>query len=1215
MKELNILHISDIHLGTKEKAELYFERLEEDLTKGLHITKLDFLVISGDIANQATSEDYDAALVLVKNIIDCFGIDLDQVVIVPGNHDINWSHSRGAYTFIFRNDFAPSISEAECIPAGEMGVLQRNEEEHKQRFANFACFYKRIYGYEYPREYEKQGIIYPCEKHRILFLGLNTAWEIDHHFKEPLSINLKALSNSLDIISEVKYEGWVKCVVFHHPVSGPDMIKNIDFIEELASHGVHILLHGHIHRSIEGCCTYDDEHRVYIIRAGVFGGITRDCMITGNPFQYNLLRYDRTKHTISVESREKEKEEGGWSAGPRWVDEDNQQQGYLIDLGVKTAEPDFKTGDSGIKTGPRLKARADKAPPRFSASSQNIQGIVQAGHIENITQYFTTTAQNDIATLTGKALRLRYLSELASDTNHLPWASLDPDYANPEYGEALRLTDIYTAMDTTEIERMETEDDVRKHLFSQEDARRISAQEMINTHTKLVLLGDPGSGKSTLVNFLTYIMAEAGIGDDSKKWLDRLKRTGPWDHGVLFPVRVLLRYFASGLSSTVKKGNSDLLLSTLKAALDAKGLLEFWAEFHKGLLTQDTPYLILLDGLDEVPVSLREIVVETIDDFVRKYEHHRYLITCRLYAYIGRCYHFQGFKQATLTPFNQQQIESFISAWYHELYIRKRFTLKDAHERANRLKQVALQHDLKGLAERPLLMTVMALLHTFRGQLPDDRVELYKQTVDLLLRRWEGRFGKEKGLIEILNIPGLKMNDLEAGLYDVAFYVHSGHGGREETADIESGILRERLAPYLNNDYNKAEEFIEYVRERAGLLIRHKISAYTFPHRTFQEFMAACHLVVGKEDYPGEAARLVKQDPERWRIVFILAAGYAARNLRLSQAIAAVNALCPLSLQEAGEADKVAFNRAEIAAEALLEIGLVGVKRDQCGKVVLMRVKNWLMAAMEADKLLKSTERIVSGNLLGKIGDPRFNPEYWYLPDDPCLGFIEIPAGPFMMGSDKREDKDAFDSECPQHEVTLSHYEMGRYPVTEAQFRVFIKESGYDAGDEWERGLESHPVVNVSWYDAKAYCEWLTEKLKDRGWVIRLPTEAEWEKAARGTDRRIYPWGNKPDPDKSNYDETNIGITSPVGSFPGGASPYGILDMSGNVLEWCLDRYGDYPSHSMSDSKGLSEDMDRVSRGGAWIFVVENCRAAYRNFNHPGNRYGFLGFRLAKSLA
>ncbi|MBK9229773.1 MAG: hypothetical protein IPO15_02550 [Anaerolineae bacterium] len=196
------------------------------------------------------------------------------------------------------------------------------------------------------------------------------------------------------------------------------------------------------------------------------------------------------------------------------------------------------------------------------------------------------------------------------------------------------------------------------------------------------------------------------------------------------------------------------------------------------------------------------------------------------------------------------------------------------------------------LAERPLLLTIMAQLHAFTGQLPEDRTQLYTEAVQLLLERWANPTGAGAGIVEHLAIPTLKMSDLRAGLYAVAFKAHSRHSGDGDTADIAEGELRAWLAPFLNNDWNKAGVFIDYIRERAGLLIRHKTEAYTFPHRTFQEFLAACHLA-SLPDYASEAARLVRAEPDRWREVFLLAAGYSTRINLLGQALNAVNALCP----------------------------------------------------------------------------------------------------------------------------------------------------------------------------------------------------------------------------------------------------------------------------------------------------------------------------------
>ncbi|HID51452.1 MAG TPA: hypothetical protein EYP41_05380 [Anaerolineae bacterium] len=272
--------------------------------------------------------------------------------------------------------------------------------------------------------------------------------------------------------------------------------------------------------------------------------------------------------------------------------------------------------------------------------------------------------------------------------------------------------------------------------------------------------------------------------------------------------------------------------------------------------------------------------------------------------------------------------------------------------------------------------------------------------------------------------------------------------------------------------------------------------------------------------------------------------------------------------------------------------------------------------------------RVSAGNALAHLGDPRFREDAWFLPDEPLLGFVEIPAGPFWMGSDKAQDPQAEGNEIPQHQLDLPAFYIARYPVTVAQFRAFVDQGGYEL--ETERGLhggENHPVVYVSWRDALAYCQWLTERLRQwpdtptalrellqNGGCITLPSEAEWEKAARGHDKRIYPWGNDFDVDYANVKETGIGATSPVGAFPGGVSPFGLLDMSGNVWEWTRSHYEEYP-YVLDDGREdltASDKVWRVLRGGSCYFDAATARCPRRNFiDLPYVRYNLIGFRVA----
>jgi formylglycine-generating enzyme required for sulfatase activity len=222
---------------------------------------------------------------------------------------------------------------------------------------------------------------------------------------------------------------------------------------------------------------------------------------------------------------------------------------------------------------------------------------------------------------------------------------------------------------------------------------------------------------------------------------------------------------------------------------------------------------------------------------------------------------------------------------------------------------------------------------------------------------------------------------------------------------------------------------------------------------------------------------------------------------------------------------------------------------------------------------------------------------------------ILIPAGDFLMGSTDA-DKNAQDYEKPQHKVYLDAYYMYKTEVTVMQYRKFCTATGRKMPNTPDWGWKvNHPIVNVTWNDAKAYADWA-------GAI--LPTEAQWEKAARGTDGRIYPWGTTWDETKcANYtnsgkDNTTKG-THPVGSFPTGASPYGVMDMSGNVYEWCSDWYGAdyYKNTPAKNPTGPITGNWRVLRGGSWISPPIGCRGAYRGNDDPTCYYGYYGFRCA----
>ncbi len=323
--QVTILHLSDIHLGTSVEADTYLRHLESDLKKTLQISRLDYLVISGDVTNLSTQKEYEAAYITVHNLMKAFNLSSERVVIAPGNHDVNWEMSENAYeNFIPRRKLPRNLSERNIRhldKKGELkGAFKCDEEEYKKRFIYFCDFYEKLTGVPYPLTYAKQGILHNFPEHRIQFLCLNSSWEVDHNYTERAGINPEALNDKHSELINQKYEGWLKIGVWHHPVTGPEQIKDTGFLEQLARYGFQIGMHGHLHEAQDNFFRYDDIHGMRIVGAGTFGAPSHE-QRSGIPLQYNLLTFDtKFRRELVVHTRKKEKPNGIWEADARWGD-------------------------------------------------------------------------------------------------------------------------------------------------------------------------------------------------------------------------------------------------------------------------------------------------------------------------------------------------------------------------------------------------------------------------------------------------------------------------------------------------------------------------------------------------------------------------------------------------------------------------------------------------------------------------------------------------------------------------------------------------------------------------------------------------------------------------------------------------------------------------------------------------------------------------------
>ncbi|MDS4042756.1 MAG: SUMF1/EgtB/PvdO family nonheme iron enzyme [Candidatus Competibacter sp.] len=880
-----------------------------------------------------------------------------------------------------------------------------------------------------------------------------------------------------------------------------------------------------------------------------------------------------------------------------------------------------------------------------------------------------------------------YYRALAQECRRLPLGIVDPRFAQPGAKGEVSLVEVYTDLDVVSAPRADDEAASRwgLRLARGEGGERTPLLQVIAEPSarRLVLVGDAGSGKTTFVNYVAYGLAEALAGGAPPPLPDALR-------GVL-PVRLILRRAARWVPENGPRGCADLLWRALRADV-AERLGEAAAERLVPTLQQRLLRdggLVLLDGLDEVPEAARRrrCLLGSIQDFVAPLpaDKTRVLLTARPYAYADPRWHLAGFPVLALAPFRREQVEHFVDRWHRAVQPALGWDQVTAEARARRLSQALFQSErayLADLAARPLLLTLMATLHSSWGQLPDDRADLFEETVKLLLSRWqqnrrvEGSDGQILQEPELARALGLGEPTIRAALEKLAFQIHQRQGGEAERADapadIPSGEVLSVLTPLLPDDVNP-KVLLNYLEQQAGLLTGRREGVYAFPHRSFQEYLAVCHLANTEPDFAARLRELVWRDLDWWREAFLLGVG-KKRQGGLGDAVNVINTLVPEGPDSVDAITPRHWQAAALAGAALLELRQLNQVADQPHyRATIKRVKTWLCALVEQGQLAPR-ERLAAGDVLGQLGDPRFDPALFFLPcryrgkPEPLLGFVEIPAKePFVMGSPPNNPEDVLRNEAGNLKaLAIDRYWMARYPVTVAQYQCFVEASGYENPDWWtatgwswrqgqwdsqvegeglrnwlkQRPVElrampfwwddqrlhpNRPVVGVSWFEAVAYCRWLDDALRRSGKVslladerysVRLPTEAGWEKAARNGDGRRYPWGNVDwNEERANIGDSGIGHPTPVGMYPQGATPGGLHDASGNVWEWTRSHYGDYPYDPHDGRNNIDTDDPFVVRGGSWYYVRQDARAVCRFKLLPDHFGDGLGFRVVISLA
>jgi energy-coupling factor transporter ATP-binding protein EcfA2 len=607
---------------------------------------------------------------------------------------------------------------------------------------------------------------------------------------------------------------------------------------------------------------------------------------------------------------------------------------------------------------------------------------------------------------------------------------------------------------------------------------------------RLVILGAPGSGKSTLVNYLTLCLAgERLVGDYGENLAVTQEHLRQHRWGLspqrLRPVRVILReYAARGLPR--RQAIWDYVAADLSR--EAVGLADYAPHLKRQL--QGEGGILLLDGLDEVDkaASVRDPLKQYIEQFARDFPRVRVVVTSRPYAY-GSGWELSGFQVTRLLPFSDEQIEAFIEQWYTVMGQQDGALGPENAKNyaAGLVRQVAQNRSLRELARHPLLLTMMVYIHRGRegGALPQRREELYELSVILLLDLWRRSKivpGQETQTLD--DELGMDTPRLLDALAEVAFVAHCDQPEQEQTADIPGEILAGKLHKHKGRQSQASvDEIIDYVRDRAGLLEDHGFNAdksdhvYRFPHRTFQEYLAGLHLL--KQRFPYELAHFARQDPTRWRESLLLAAASVKKKLPASVWLLA-SALCqsdpPVDATPQTAPETVhdeALWGAFLAGQALLETELTAPDEAQIEseQQTRRRLLRWHRAIVSRG-VLPPRDRALAGEALAALGDDRPG----ILTCDEMV-FCAVPAGPFWLENwDKKGQGVVYDG-------LDKPYWIGRYPVTAAQFREFLadkKDHEPYALDRIERLPANWPVVWVNWYDALAFANWLDERWRKK---------------------------------------------------------------------------------------------------------------------------------------
>jgi len=710
---------------------------------------------------------------------------------------------------------------------------------------------------------------------------------------------------------------------------------------------------------------------------------------------------------------------------------------------------------------------------------------------------------------------------------------------------------------------------------------------------RLVIVGEAGSGKTTFLRHVATAAVERLLETDPPQ-----SRVKAWKQAAgRLPVFVRLVEFWEHIRRSQERKLGPLSSSSpewLIHYLDVQGSEMNWGldglyfrdRLNRGLC------LALFDGLDGIhDRGNRESMARLIHAISQSYPMMHCIVTSRDRVYTRKAT-LPDFQVLEIAPLQKRAIKELGRNWCAA------FQVSRAKE-ADLLKTISSK-SYATISRTPVLVAAVASLCSENRYIPRTKADVYEGIVT-----WLAEAPEASG--------GLTADQLLARLQRLALAMQDDAAG-PLAAVPQDNAVEVLFSKTENPGMSATERSLDVEIVSGGLLMSERAGPRQagFANSGFQDYLAARAISEFNET---ELARFLLDRREKiglpeWRETIVFLAGIAGTHPRnhlktiLSAIVAASKDSARLS-DQLGALMVMGAILKEIpsARESLSESDLQFLRSTGTG-----------IFCRQATKELDFDSRIAAANALGLIGDPRVAVDNW----------VHIQGMSFAMGAQSLDpagrnfDPLAAANESPVHTVSVADFDIGRYPVTVGEFMPFVAQGGYQNSEWWREGgfgsftaparwetqveTPNHPVTGVSWYEASAYCLW-------RG--VRLPTEAEWERAARSGSRGNYPWGDTtPDELTANHDRLVSG-TTPVGLFPWGNTASGICDLSGNCWEWVSDTYK-APGDATDSAGARRLDSERVARGGSWSNSARFLRVSERVGGRANSRYlnfGMIGFR------